>query len=34
VQSRRRLPNGDAVVTAIWPSGRQVGSVLDPRGRF
>ena len=34
VQSRKRQPNGDAVVTAIWPSGRQIGSALDPRGRY
>jgi hypothetical protein len=34
VQSRTRLPNGDAVITSIWPSGNDVGSNLDPRGRF
>ena len=33
VQSRTRLPNGDAVITSIWPSGADVGSTADPRGR-
>jgi len=33
VQSRTRLPNGDAVITSIWPSGTDVGSTADPRGR-
>ena len=33
VQSRTRLSNGDAVIVSIWPSGVDVGSGTDPRGR-
>lgn len=33
VQSRTRLPNGDAVITSLWPSGTDVGSTADPRSR-
>ena len=33
VQSRVRTTGGGATITSLWPSGRQLGSPLDPRGR-
>jgi len=33
VQSRVRTAGGGATITSLWPSGRELGSPLDPRGR-